>query len=90
MHHWPDLDGGLSEVARVLAPGGRFVAMEKRAEPGATGNASHGWTPAQAHTFAEMVADHGFGRGEVSDHDLGRRRVDIARTNRMPTWGSAT
>jgi ubiquinone/menaquinone biosynthesis C-methylase UbiE len=75
VHHWPDLEGGLSEVNRVLSPGGTFTAIEKRTQPGATGNASHGWTPDQASTFAAMLTDHGFRSAEVSDHDLGRRRV---------------
>lgn len=75
VHHWPHLEGGLSEVNRVLGPGGTFIAIEKRTQPGATGNASHGWTPDQADTFAAMLTDDGFRSAEVSDHDLGRRRV---------------
>lgn len=75
VHHWPDLDGGLSEVARVLRPGGTFIALEKRSAPGATGNASHGWTAQQADTFSTMLADHGFTSAEVSNHELGRRKV---------------
>ena len=30
MHHWPDLDGGVAELARVLAPGGAVVVVEMR------------------------------------------------------------
>ena len=30
MHHWPDLDGGVAELARVLAPGGAIVVVEMR------------------------------------------------------------
>jgi ubiquinone/menaquinone biosynthesis C-methylase UbiE len=84
VHHWPDLDGGLSEVRRVLSPGGTFIALEKRTRLGATGNASHGWNPDQANAFAEMLPDHGFESAEVSNHDLGRRRVVAvtARTSR--------
>lgn len=75
VHHWPDLERGLSEVRRVLSPGGTFIALEKRTQPGATGNASHGWTPDQANAFAAMLTDHGLKSAEVSNHDLGRRRV---------------
>lgn len=75
VHHWPDLEGGLSEVTRVLSPGGTFIALEKRAEPGATGNASHGWTPDQADEFASMLTDRGFVSAEASNHELGRRKV---------------
>lgn len=81
VHHWPDLDGGLSEVQRVLSSGGTFIALEKRTQPGATGNASHGWTPDQAGAFAAMLTDHGFESVEVANHDLGRRRV-VAVTGR--------
>jgi ubiquinone/menaquinone biosynthesis C-methylase UbiE len=75
VHHWPDLESGLAEVARVLDAGGTFIALEKRAQPGATGNASHGWNADQAATFAAMLPDYGFQSAEVADHDLGRRPV---------------
>ena len=69
VHHWADLARGLREVDRVLAPGGRFVAIEKEARPGATGHASHGWTDEQAAAFAdacraEGLADVRIERGE--------------------------
>src|SRR6516165_10466367 len=53
VHHWADLDAGLQEARRVLKPGGRLVAIERLAQPGATGLASHGWTPEQASAFAD-------------------------------------
>lgn len=75
VHHWPDLDGGVNEVKRVLQPGGVFIAMEKRSPEGATGNASHGWTDQQAESFADLLADAGFSSPTVTYHELGRRRV---------------
>ncbi|MDY7100129.1 MAG: class I SAM-dependent methyltransferase [Actinomycetota bacterium] len=60
VHHWTELDAGLAEVHRVLAPGGRFVAGERRTAPGARGLASHGWTPAQTEAFVERCRAYGF------------------------------
>ncbi len=82
VHHWPELDAGISEVGRVVRPGGTFIAMEKRSPTGATGNASHGWTDAQAHRFAEILLDRGFQSAQVEHHDLGRRKV-VSVTGRL-------
>lgn len=75
VHHWRDVDAGLAEVRRVLQPSGRFLAVERRAEPGATGHASHGWTEDQAELFAARCHAAGFPAVEVGGHDLRRRRV---------------
>jgi ubiquinone/menaquinone biosynthesis C-methylase UbiE len=72
VHHWPDLDGGLREVRRVLAGGGRFLATERRVKPGAHGLASHGWTDQQAERFAQQCAAAGFGDVEVTRHETKR------------------
>ena len=60
VHHWPEVDAGIAEVHRALAPGGRFVAVERRIEPAADGLASHGWTDGQAESFARRCRDAGF------------------------------
>lgn len=75
VHHWPDLEGGLDEVGRVLEPGGLFIALERRSEPGATGNASHGWTRQQAELFASMLTERGYTDAVAADHELGKRKV---------------
>lgn len=79
VHHWPRLEAGLDEVERVLRPGGTFIALEKQVASGATGTASHGWTPDQAETFAGMLRSRGYHSVEVANHDLGRRQVVTVR-----------
>lgn len=78
VHHWQDLDAGLDRVEHVLTPGGRFLAVELRSEPGATGLAAHGWTAGQAELFASMLSDRGFTDVEISNHKLRRRTVVVA------------
>jgi ubiquinone/menaquinone biosynthesis C-methylase UbiE len=71
VHHWPDLEGGLAEARRVLAPGGRFLVIERQARPGAKGLASHGWTGAQAEAFAAACRTAGFTEVTVETHKPG-------------------
>ncbi|HKI74383.1 MAG TPA: class I SAM-dependent methyltransferase [Pseudomonadales bacterium] len=73
VHHWPDLEGGLSECFRVLEPGGRFLAIERRRKPGSTGMASHGWTDEQAQGFADMCMAAGFSAPEVRIETIGEQ-----------------
>lgn len=83
VHHWRDVDAGLREVHRVLAPGGRFVAIERRTHPGAHGLASHGWTDEQAAAFAARCEEQGFVGARVERH-RGRRRSTVSVTARKP------
>jgi ubiquinone/menaquinone biosynthesis C-methylase UbiE len=73
VHHWSDIDAGLREVRRVLLTGGRLVAMERRAEPGARGHGSHGWTDEQATAFADRCREHGFTDVRLERATIGRR-----------------
>jgi len=73
VHHWSDIDSGLREVRRVLLPGGRLVAMERRVKPGARGHGSHGWTDEQATTFADRCREHGFTDVHLERATIGRR-----------------
>ena len=81
VHHWADLDAGLHEARRVLKPGGRLVAIERLSRPGATGLASHGWTPEQASAFADRCLAHDFTDTKVNRHGDGRRtKVSVRAT----------
>ncbi len=83
VHHWDDLDAGLLEARRILKPSGRLVAIERLTRPGATGLASHGWTPEQASAFADRCLAHGFTGARVSRHGGGRRtKVSVRATAR--------
>lgn len=73
VHHWVDIEPGLQEVRRVLRPGGRFVAIERRTRPGASGHASHGWSDDQADAFADRCRAHGFADLRLERSPAGRR-----------------
>jgi len=67
VHHWSDVAAGCHEIRRVLAPGGRFVAVERCiAATDADGLASHGWTPEQGTRFAELCLEAGFAHASAS------------------------
>jgi ubiquinone/menaquinone biosynthesis C-methylase UbiE len=82
VHHWRDVTAGLAEIKRVLAPGGRFLAIERQVRPGATGLASHGWTAQQAESFAAQCLTAGFTDAQVENHRPGRRALVVVRAVR--------
>ena len=69
VHHWRDVTGGLCEVRRVLAPGGRLLVIERQSPPDATGFASHGWTARQAESFADQCRRAGLSDVTVQADD---------------------
>lgn len=75
VHHWRDVGAALSEVHRMLAPGGRLLAVERRSPQGATGLASHGWTEDQAESFATLCRSAGLSDVGVRGERAGRREV---------------
>lgn len=83
VHHWADVDAGLREVARVLVPGGRFVAIERRTPPGAQGLAGHGWTDEQAAALAARCLASGLQDVRSGTHGHGRHVV-VSVTSRRP------
>ena len=84
VHHWPDIDAGLRQVARALSPGGRFVAIERHVSDRAHGLASHGWTRAQADAFAACCERVGLA-AEVAEHAGGNRGTALSVVARAQT-----
>ena len=84
VHHWHDIDRGLSEAVRILKPGGRFVAIEAERVIGATDHRSHGWTMPQAEAFGEAMRSHGFTDVEIDTGHVERGEI-IWVTGDKPT-----
>lgn len=79
VHHWSDLDAGLTEARRVLGPGGRLLVAERRTRPGASGLASHGWVEEQATAFAQLARTAGFAEVRTERQDVGRQHLWVVQ-----------
>jgi len=64
VHHWQDLEAGLAEVKRVLAPGGRFVVGDRDDAPGARKRAERLVPMLERAGFVEILVRHTEARGE--------------------------
>ncbi|NKZ09347.1 class I SAM-dependent methyltransferase [Mycolicibacterium septicum DSM 44393] len=82
VHHWQDVDKAVAEARRVLAPGGRLIAIERQSPPDATGLASHGWTRQQAESFATLCRDTGFDDVSVAERGGGKGSVWVVSGTR--------
>lgn len=82
VHHWKDVSAGVAETSRVLAPGGRLLAIERRVRPGATGLGSHGWTDQQVQSFAARCRAAGFADVRVEQHSSGRQVLYVVQALR--------
>ena len=79
VHHWSDLDAGLSEAHRVLVRGGQLLAIERHTKAGARGLASHGWTETQASAFADRCRTNGFTDSRVQAQPFGPKHLLIVQ-----------
>jgi SAM-dependent methyltransferase len=93
VHHWIDIDKGLDEINRVLTPGGRMVVIERKIAADATGHGSHGWTRAQADSFAVSCDQHGLLDVSVEERaaDGGPVLLSVYALSGQPQpWSTAT
>jgi ubiquinone/menaquinone biosynthesis C-methylase UbiE len=78
VHHWTDLDAGLAELRRVLAPGGRLLLVERLARP-RSWFSQHALTWDRAEQLAARAAAAGFTEAVAERHALGRHRLVLVR-----------
>jgi ubiquinone/menaquinone biosynthesis C-methylase UbiE len=81
VHHWADVDAGLAELQRVLAPSGRVLLAERLARPRGWFN-HHALTWEGAERLAARAAAAGFGDATAERHALGRHRLVLVRARR--------
>jgi ubiquinone/menaquinone biosynthesis C-methylase UbiE len=81
VHHWADVEAGLAELRRVIAPGGRLLLVERLAGPRAWFR-HHALTWEGAERLAARASAAGFADATAGRHDLGRRRLAVVRAHR--------
>jgi SAM-dependent methyltransferase len=80
LHHWSDPKQGLSELRRVLRPGGRLVIAERVHGHGDSNGRSAG-----EDAFAGCVSrltEAGFTEVECAEHEVGRRKLTVIKARR--------
>jgi len=80
-HHWADLDAGLAELHRVLAPGGRLLVVERLARQGGWFQ-HHSSSRQRAEGMAAQATAAGLAEVAVEQHALGRYRFVLVRARR--------
>lgn len=78
-HHWRDSHSGLTEIFRVLEPGGRLLLAEHRTKR----NGGHGLTMREAEDLRLVLEEVGFEEVEISDHGKGRRALLVLSAHRL-------
>jgi ubiquinone/menaquinone biosynthesis C-methylase UbiE len=81
VHHWADVDAGLAETHRVLAPGGRLLLVERLARPGGWFQ-HHAASPQRAEELASRATAAGFTEVAVQRHALGRYQFVLVKARR--------
>jgi ubiquinone/menaquinone biosynthesis C-methylase UbiE len=81
VHHWADVDAGLAELHRVLAPSGRVVLAERLARPRGWFN-HHALDWEGAERLAAKATAAGFADADAERRALGRHRLVLVRARR--------
>lgn len=82
VHHWQDVEAAVAEARRVLAPGGRLIAIERHSPDDATGLAGHGWTRQQAEAFGTLCRNAGFDDVSVAENGSGKQAAWVVSGTR--------